>query len=101
VSPTNTNPSGYTLIDDTIHLIGHTFTVGVQNVVIGYTHGFPAVPLDIEQATIEHVALRYMDRSHIGLGSASGLGEAATFSGAGIFAFVESVLRPYRAPGFA
>jgi hypothetical protein len=99
VSSSNTNPEGYAFSEDGIDLVGYTFTSGLRNVVIVYTHGYAAVPTDIEQATIEHVALRYMDRARSGLVSVSGGLESATYGTAGTFAYIESVLQKYRVVG--
>lgn len=99
VSASNTNPEGYVFRADGIDLVGYTFTKGPQNVVIVYTHGFAAVPADIEQATRVHVALKYHDRTRSGLGSMSGDGESATFSNAGDLGYIESVLAPFTVVG--
>lgn len=87
--------TGWVLSDDGIDLVGYSFTAGIQNVVIVYTAG-EAVPADLEQAVIEHVALKYRDRSHIGLDLKSGGGEYANFSNAGALAFINDVLDRYR-----
>lgn len=47
-------------------LRGFTFTRGVQNVMLSYTAGYPAIPLDLKQAAIEALALSYRQRTHIG-----------------------------------
>lgn len=86
---------GWVFSDDGVDLVGYKFMAGVQNVVFVYTAG-EAVPADIEQAVIEHVALRYRDRTRTGLGSQNANGESATFSDAGTLAYIEGVLSQYR-----
>jgi hypothetical protein len=59
--------------------------------------GYAVVPGDVEQAVIEHVALRYRDRGREGLAAASGAGEGATFTATpGGLAFIHGVLERYR-----
>lgn len=86
---------GWVYSDGGVTLVGYEFTRGVQNVVIVYEAG-ATVPADLEQAVIEHVALRYRDRGREGLGSASMGGEAATYSSAGALAYIMSVLDAHR-----
>ena len=57
---------GYRFNGTSITLIGYIFNQGVQNVELSYKAGFATVPLDIEQAVIELVALRYKERDRIG-----------------------------------
>jgi hypothetical protein len=99
VSSSNANPNGYLYRDDRVDLVGYTFTTGTANVVIVYTAGFVACPTDVEQATLEHVALRYRDRKHTGLESASGGGDSVNYSNAGTLAFIGGVLDSYRVLG--
>ncbi len=90
---------GWVLTDKQIgvlDLVGYVFTQGTQNVVIAYTAGYATVPTDIEQACIEHVALRYSDRKRVGVDSMSAGGESAQFSNVGALAYIEGVLDPYR-----
>lgn len=57
---------GYRFNGTSITLIGYIFNQGVQNIELSYKAGFATVPLDIEQAVIELVALRYKERDRIG-----------------------------------
>jgi hypothetical protein len=101
VTALNTNPSGYIYRDSVIDLVGYTFTEGTANVVIVHVSGYATVPTDLEQATLEHVALRYKDRGHIGLDSAAAGGEGmVNYGNAGTLAYIEGVLAMYRVMGF-
>lgn len=84
--------TGYVLHDGAIELVGYTFTTGTANVVVVYSAGSATCPTDLEQAVIEHVALRYRDRGHVGMASGSVGGESATFSNAGTLAYIEGVI---------
>jgi hypothetical protein len=55
------------------------FPVGYNTVVVAYTAGYATTPLDVAQACIELVALRYRERTRIGEVSRS-LGGAETVS---------------------
>jgi hypothetical protein len=93
---------GWVLSDSAIgilDLVGYVFTGGSQNVVISYTAGYATIPADLEQAVIEHVALRYADRKRTGIDSMSAGGESAQFGQAGALAYIWSVLDSYRELG--
>lgn len=94
-----TDGDGWILSRDGIDLAGYVFTAGLQNVVITYTAGYATTPPDLEQAVIEHVALRYADRKHTGIDSLSAGGESAQFGTAGTFAYINGVLDTYRGLG--
>jgi hypothetical protein len=101
VTSVNTNPSGYIFRDDRIELVGYTFTVGVKNVTVVYTAGYTVCPTDLEQACLEHIALRFKDRGHIGVELVSGGGEGmVNYGNAGTMAYIENVLSFYRVMGF-
>lgn len=58
---------------------------------------FQVCPTDLEEAIIEHVALRYRDRGREGLAMSSGGGEAITMVAAGgTLAYINGVLEGYR-----
>lgn len=103
VSSSNLDPTGYVLIDGGITLRGYAFNVGVQNVTVVYTVGYSAgaIPADLEQAVIEHVALRYRDRKRIGLASSSIPGETVSYSEAAALAYINGVLDTYRPLAFS
>jgi len=84
--------TAYSVRDGKVELEDSYFTAGTANVTIVYTAGVSVCPYDLEQAVIEHVALRYRDRTRAGLGSQSSGGESATFSDAGTLAYIEGVL---------
>jgi hypothetical protein len=67
IPPTNDFVSpGYRFSSMAITLNGYVFEKGVQNIELVYTAGYEVIPQDIEQATIELVALRYKERDRIG-----------------------------------
>jgi hypothetical protein len=99
VSTSDTNPTGYAFSADGIDLVGYSFTVGLRNVTVVYTHGYMIIPVDIEQATLAHVALKYRDRDGIGLEVSSGGGESISYGNAATLGYIESVLAPYRIVG--
>lgn len=55
---TSVTAAGYTLDPDLLYLVGWCFTKGVQNVVLAYTAGFAAIPLDLEQAVLEVIQVK-------------------------------------------
>jgi hypothetical protein len=61
-----------------IMLRGFRFCRGLQNVVLNYTAGFPAVPVDLKQAALEAFALAYRQRTHVGEKSNSIGGQVTT-----------------------
>lgn len=101
VSTTDTNPSGWVYRNDRVELVGYTFSEGTANVVIVYTAGYAACPADLEQACLEHVAMKFRDRNSVGLASATGGGDSAIYSNAGSLAFIAGVLDSYRAMAVA
>ncbi len=56
-------------------LLGYAFNKGAQNVAVTYTAGYAATPLDLEQAVIELVGMRYKERTRIGVVSQSLAGQ--------------------------
>jgi hypothetical protein len=79
-----------------LHLAGYCFEHGIQNVNIAYTAGYATTPLDIEQATIELIALRYRERDRIGQISKGLAGETTTFTQADMTQSIKTQLAPYR-----
>jgi gp6-like head-tail connector protein len=71
--------SGYTYDEDTIYLVGACFNRGVQNVVLSYSGGYQAIPVDITEATTEAVAFLYREKERIGLSSKVLSGETTAF----------------------
>lgn len=72
------------------------FEKGVKNVEIRYTAGFETIPLDIEQAVIETVALRYAERDRIGQQSKSLAGETVTFFIKDLSPTAQTVVNQYK-----
>ncbi|HLN25709.1 MAG TPA: head-tail connector protein [Patescibacteria group bacterium] len=71
--------SGYSFTPTMLMLHGYGFNRGHGNVVITYTAGLASIPLDLEQACIELVALRFRDKDRIGLVSKGMAGETTSF----------------------
>lgn len=99
VSSSNTNPSGWVYREDGVDLVGYRFTEGTANVVVVYSAGYDTVPADVEQAVLEHIALRFKDRGHAQIDSSSDAGQSVSFGSAGTLAFIEGVLSSYRVMG--
>jgi hypothetical protein len=90
--------AGYVFGPGEVALRGYIFTRRVQNVVVTYTAGYPAVPHDIAQACIELVAQRYRERTRIGEVSKSiGGAETVSFSQKDMSADIATLLAQYRA----
>ncbi len=83
--------------DKLLYLIGYAFHRGSQNVQVSYSAGYAAIPLEIEQATIELVGYRYRKRSRIGEASRSLGGQAtASFSQKDMPDGIKSILAKYQ-----
>ena len=54
---------GYSFSSTQLSVRGYKFTRGAQNIAIAYTAGYPTTPLEIAQACIELVSLRYRERA--------------------------------------
>ena len=72
----------------------YTFNAAQQALAVSITYA--TIPQDIEQAVIEHVALRYRDADRQGITNVSGDGSSATFSPAGPLAYIQGVIDLYR-----
>ena len=75
----NFGQAGYSFDNDTIYLNGYAFDEGVQNVLLQYTGGYPAIPVDVAEAATEAVSFLYRERDRIGLGSKAMAGETTAF----------------------
>lgn len=65
----------------TIYLDGaYRFARGRNNIALRYTAGYDTVPVDLAQACIDTVALRWRERDRIGQSSKGMAGETTTFS---------------------
>ena len=78
---------GYVFTDKTVFLNGYTFGFAnfaqwtrYLNVTLQYTAGYASVPLDLEQAVINLIALRYQEKERIGQRSKSIAGEMVSFN---------------------
>jgi len=97
---------GYVFTETELSLRGYIFTRRARNVIVSYTAGYPIVPPDIAQAAIELVAMRYLERTHIGeVSRALGGAETVSYSTQDMSADVKLALSQYRvvapASGFA
>lgn len=94
----NTGPTaGYVFSATQLSLRGYYFRRDAQNIVFSYTAGFAATPLEIAQACIELVALRYRERTRIGEMSKSlGGGETVSYSQKDMSAPIATLLQQYR-----
>ena len=89
--------AGYVFSATELALRGYVFTRRAQNVVVSYTAGFAATPLDIAQACIELVCRRYRDRTRIGeVARALSGAEMANFAPSDVGEAVQVLLAPYR-----
>jgi hypothetical protein len=70
---------GYLNDEETVYLYGSRFYRGVQNVQIVYEAGYAETPIEIEQAVIELIALKYTGRQHMGQNSKSIQGEVISY----------------------
>ncbi len=70
---------GYVFADIMLTLHGFVFERGLSNVAIAYTAGYASIPLDLEQAAIELISLRYREIGRIGIASKSQAGETTSF----------------------
>ena len=88
--------TGYVFTPTQIALQGYCFTRGYSNVILNYTAGFASTPADIEEAVIELIAMRYMERTRIGQNSKSIAGETISFNIKDFPATTQTILTNYR-----
>lgn len=102
--------TGFIFDERFIYLIGNAlgmagFPGGAPNrfpswppkcVQVSYTAGYADTPLDIEQAVLELMALKYADRQHFGQVSKSLQGEVVSFFIGDMPAGVKTLLNNYR-----
>lgn len=89
---------GYVFDARNIKLVGFgaKFPMGMNNVVVTYTAGYATVPVDIERACLELVALRFRERSRIGENSKSIGGETVSYNVKDFPDSVRTLLNQYR-----
>ena len=75
---------------------GQTFSWGRSNLTVSYTAGYASTPMDIEEAVIEIVALRYREKDRVGTSTVNTHGESVTFSVVDVPAAVKTLLRNWR-----
>jgi hypothetical protein len=96
--PPSTGPgvSGFRAMEFGVVTDGYRMTRGNANVVVTYTGGYATTPLDIAQACIELVAMRYRERDRIGHQSKTLAGETVSFSLKDMSDSVRTILMQYR-----
>ena len=62
----STTDVGFTFDEQLLYLAGYCFTRGRQNVVVEYTAGYDTAPVDLTQAVIDIVGLKYRGKDRIG-----------------------------------
>lgn len=86
-----------TFDDTTIFLSGpYVFTRGRGNVSLRYSAGFDDTPLDLAQACVETVSLRWRERDRIGMSSKALGTETTTFSLVDFPAQVKTLMDTYK-----
>jgi hypothetical protein len=88
--------NGYTFDENSVSLVGYTFTRGRKNVVITYTAGLASIPSELEQVCIDLVANVYKERDRIGLDSKALAGETTVYATRDIPNRAKTVLKQYR-----
>ena len=76
----------------------YVFTEGISNVVVQYTAGYTAIPVDVSQALNEWVAWVDKIRDRVGLVSQNVGGETLSYSPYGAPHSVQNVIDSYRRP---
>lgn len=93
----STTGAGYTVRGQSVFLTNdYTFTSGLMNVVVTYEAGFLTVPADVEQAVLEMAAMRYRERTRIGVMSNSVGGESVSYQTVTVPVSVQSVVDSYK-----
>lgn len=87
--------SGYVFDQYSISLRGYVFSKGFKNVELSYRAGFETIPLDLEQACIDLVGLKFKERTRIGETSKSVAGATTSYSTDDMPAHTKSVLEFY------
>lgn len=75
---------------------GGEFPFGQSNIVVNYTAGFATTPMDLEEAVIEIVALRYRERARVGTSAINTRGESVTFTVMDVPSNVKTLLRNWK-----
>ena len=75
---------------------GYVFASDMANVFVTYTGGYVTLPVEIEQAAIELVSLRYAERLRPGVTSRSLGGESVSYTDKGMTDSVSSLLLQYK-----
>jgi hypothetical protein len=88
--------SAYTSDDFALYLLRGRFPRGLQNVEVAYVAGYDTVPVDLAQACIETVGLRWRERDRIGQASKAIQGETTAFTITDFPPQVLTLLRSYQ-----
>jgi hypothetical protein len=74
----------------------YDFARGFQNISVTYTAGFATTPLDVAQACIEMIGVKYKERTRVGEVSKSIAGEVVAFSQKDMSDNVKTILLQYK-----
>lgn len=87
---------GYYFTPVMLMLNGYEFRRGLGNIQLVYTAGYASIPLDVEQACIELVMLRYKELPHFDKSSEGGLQQTTTFIVRDMKPSTQTLLNNYR-----
>lgn len=97
ILPSINGSPGYLVVGNMLALQGGArFSRGRGSVVVSYTAGFDPVPDDIEQAVVDLVALKVVQRDRVGLVSEAMAGQTTSYFTGAMPADVASVLQQYK-----
>lgn len=97
--PAIVNPydNGYRFDADAIYLVGQKFPrFPPKCIVVSYHAGYNTIPGDIEDAAIRLTALRFKERSRIGMSTEGMAGQATSYTRYDMPADITRALNPYR-----
>lgn len=87
---------GYLFDIKTLYLKNGVFSKGIQNIAINYDAGYQTIPYEIEQVTIDLIALKYKQRERIGLLSVHMGTETTTYSRTDLTEDAKRLLQQYQ-----
>jgi aspartate aminotransferase-like enzyme len=87
---------GYLFDIKTLYLKNGVFEKGIQNIAINYDAGYQTIPYEIEQVTIDLIALKYKQRERIGLLSVHMGTETTTYSRTDLTDDAKKLLQQYQ-----
>jgi len=99
VVPLSTSPTVAGFTFDAYGILlrqGYRFVRGQANVSVVYTAGYATIPEEIEQAAVELVTLRYVERRRPGVSSQSVGGENLSYRDVDMTDSIKTLLRQYK-----